>query len=104
MGRIKKKRAERDARRQPGTRPGGAPPFPEAEMERVLSAWDRAVDTGLMKSGAETKYHFTPDGKVPSVAVGRSGQVLANGERLTPSVAERLRREMPLLAGTRSAP
>ncbi|MEU5090388.1 hypothetical protein [Streptomyces sp. NPDC021356] len=34
-----------------------------------------------------------------SVAVGKSGQVLANGERLTPSVAERLRTEMPLLAG-----
>ncbi|GAA0417741.1 hypothetical protein [Streptomyces luteireticuli] len=51
-----------------------------------------------MEDGAETKYHFTPDGKVLSVAVGKSWQALANGERLTPSVAERLRREMPLLA------
>ncbi|MFF3787239.1 hypothetical protein [Streptomyces sp. NPDC001933] len=68
-------------------------------MERVLRAWDRAVDTGLMEGGTETKYHFTPDGEVLSVAVGRSGQVLANGERLTPSVAERLRMEMPLLTG-----
>ncbi|WP_372405301.1 hypothetical protein [Streptomyces luteireticuli] len=30
--------------------------------------------------------------------MGKSGQALANGERLTPSVAERLRREMPFLA------
>ncbi len=36
-----------------------------------------------------------------SVAVGRSGQVLANGERLTPSAAERLREEMPLLGAAR---
>lgn len=98
MGRIKKQRAERDARRQSGTRPVMVPPFPQAEMERIGRAWDRAIDTGLMKSGAETKYHFTPDGKVLSVAVGKSGQVLANGERLTPSVAERLRTQMPLLA------
>lgn len=34
-----------------------------------------------------------------SVALGRSGQVLANGERLTPSVVERLCKQMPLLAG-----
>jgi hypothetical protein len=52
-----------------------------------------------MAAGAETKYHFTPDGAVLSAAVGKSGQILLNGERLTPSVAERLRREMPLLAG-----
>ncbi|MFK0181740.1 hypothetical protein ACIQVR_37945 [Streptomyces xanthochromogenes] len=82
------------------TRPEVAPPFPSAEMERILRAWDRAIDAGLMEDGAETKYHFTPDGKVLSVAAGRSGQVLANGERLTPSAAERLRREMPLLART----
>ncbi|MFJ9899602.1 hypothetical protein ACIQPR_40340 [Streptomyces sp. NPDC091280] len=99
MGRIKKQRAERDARRQSGARPAAAPPFPQAEMERILRAWDRAIDTGLMASGTDVKYHFTPDGKVLSVAVGTSGQVLVNGERLTPSVAERLRTEMPLLAG-----
>ncbi|MFH8477089.1 hypothetical protein [Streptomyces sp. NPDC018000] len=99
MGRIKKKRAQRDARRQPGAGPMAPPPFPQDEVERIWRAWDRAVDTGLMASGAETKYHFTPDGKVLSVAVGKSGQVLANGERLTPSVAERLRTQMPLLAG-----
>ncbi|MGW0920720.1 hypothetical protein ACWD3J_17100 [Streptomyces sp. NPDC002755] len=64
-----------------------------------MRLWDRAIDTGLMAGGTDVKYHFTPDGKVLSVAVGRSGQVLANGERLTPSVAERLRQEMPLLAG-----
>ncbi|UKZ02701.1 hypothetical protein BOQ63_000780 (plasmid) [Streptomyces viridifaciens] len=51
-----------------------------------------------MDDDAETKYHFAPDGEVLSVAVGKSAQVLANGERLTPSVAERLRRELPLLA------
>lgn len=99
MGRMKKKRAERDARRQRGARPQAAPPFPQAEIERVMRLWDRAVETGLMASGRDVKYHLGPDGTVLSVAVGRSGQVLANGERLTPSVAERLRREMPLLAG-----
>jgi hypothetical protein len=100
MGRIKKQRVRRDARRQPGARPLAAdvPPFPEAEIRRLGREWDRAVDAGLMESGAETKYHFTPDGKVLSTAVGRSGQILVNGERLTPSVAERLRGEMPFLA------
>jgi hypothetical protein len=53
------------------------------------------VDTGLMEDDTETKYHFTPDGTVLSAVVGKSGQVLASGERLTPSVAERLRTEMP---------
>ncbi|WP_329142623.1 hypothetical protein OIU91_03315 [Streptomyces sp. NBC_01456] len=46
----------------------------------------------------ETKYHFAPDGRVLSAAVGKSGRILLNGERLTPLVAERLRREMPFLA------
>ncbi|MFD8887542.1 hypothetical protein ACFV0H_34400 [Streptomyces erythrochromogenes] len=74
------------------------PAFPAAEMDRIGRLWDRAIEAGLMASGAETKYHFTPDGKVLSVAVGRSGQLLANGERLTPSFAERLRGQMPFLA------
>ncbi|MEE1782703.1 hypothetical protein PUR71_07170 [Streptomyces sp. SP17BM10] len=52
-----------------------------------------------MDDGAETKYHVAPDGQVLSVAVGTSGQLLANGEPLTPSVADRLRLEMPWLAG-----
>lgn len=68
-------------------------------MRERCEAWDRAIEIGLMEEGAETKYHFTPDGKVLSVAVGKSGQILANGERLTPSVADRLRIEMPFLAG-----
>ncbi|MEU9113587.1 hypothetical protein AB0D04_17830 [Streptomyces sp. NPDC048483] len=51
------------------------PPFPEAEIERIWHAWNRAIEVGLMEDGAETKYHFTPDGKVLSVAVGRSGQI-----------------------------
>ncbi|MGH3802692.1 MAG: hypothetical protein ACRDTD_21720 [Pseudonocardiaceae bacterium] len=76
----------------------GIPPFPEAEMKRIWRAWNGAVEMGLMEDGAETKYHFIPDGKVLSVAVGRSGQILANGERLTPSVGDRLRVEMPFLA------
>lgn len=99
MGRIKKKRAARDARRQPGNRPMAAPPFPEAEIERLMRLWDRAIDTGLMTPGTDVKYHMGPDGTVLSVALGRSGQVLANGERLTPSAAERLREQMPLLGG-----
>lgn len=99
MGRIKKKRAARDARRQPGVQPQAAPPFPQAEVERVMRLWDRAIGTGLMASGTDVKYHLGPDGTVLSVALGRSGQVLANGERLTPSAAERLREQMPLLAG-----
>ncbi|WP_234315337.1 hypothetical protein [Streptomyces globisporus] len=99
MGRIKKKRAERDARRQSGFQPEMVPPFPQAEIERVMGLWDRAIDTGLMPSGAEVKYHLGPDGTVLSVALSRSGQVLAHGERLTPSAAERLRGQMPLLAG-----
>ncbi|MFI9275972.1 hypothetical protein ACIGXM_35565 [Kitasatospora sp. NPDC052896] len=93
------KEARRDKRRRTtGGGMDGIPPFPEAAMRRVLTAWNRAVATGLMDDGAETKYHFAPDGEVLSVAVGKSGQVLGNGERLTPSVAERLRRELPLLA------
>lgn len=54
-----------------------APAFPTAEMERSGCLWGRAIEVGLMASGAETKYRFTPDGKVLSVAVGRSGQLLA---------------------------
>lgn len=99
MGRIKKKRGSRDARRQPGTWPWMALPFPEAEIERVMRLWNVAVDTGLMADDTDVKYHLGPDGTVLSVALGGSGQVLANGERLTPSVAERLREQMPLLAG-----
>ncbi|MFF3982259.1 hypothetical protein [Streptomyces sp. NPDC001828] len=38
-------------------------------------------------------------GKVLSVAVGKSGQLLANGERLAPSAAKRFRTEMPFLGG-----
>lgn len=99
MGRIKKKRAVRDAHRQPGARPVTAPPFPQAEIERVMRLWDRAVDTGLMASGTDTKYHLGPDGTVLSVALGKNGQILSNGERLSPSAAERLRNQLPLLAG-----
>ncbi|WP_149563201.1 hypothetical protein [Streptomyces cacaoi] len=102
MGRYAKraKQARRDKRRlKDGLSMGGVPPMFRAEFVRIAAAWDRAVEAGLMADGAETKYHLTPDGGVLSVAEGRSGQVLANGERLTPSVAERLRREMPLLAG-----
>lgn len=99
MGRIKKNRAARDARHQPGRRPDEAPPFPQGEIERVMRLWDQALATGLMADGTDVKYHLGPDGTVLSVALGRSGQVLANGERLTPSAAERLREQMPLLAG-----
>ncbi|MFI5867313.1 hypothetical protein [Streptomyces sp. NPDC051546] len=99
MGRTKKKRATRDARRQPGARQRTAPPYPQAEIERVMRLWERAIDSGLIDGATEAKYHLGPDGTVLSVAVGRSGQVLANGERLTPSAAERLRKEMPRLAG-----
>ncbi|MGW7319901.1 hypothetical protein [Streptomyces sp. NPDC054865] len=101
MGRDAKraKQARRDKRRRrDGLGLDGVPPIFRAEFVRVAAAWDRAIDAGLMVDGAETKYHFTPDGGVLSVAEGRSGQVLANGERLTPSVAERLREQMPLLA------
>ncbi|MGX1972350.1 hypothetical protein [Streptomyces kronopolitis] len=61
-------------------------------------AWERAVDNGLMDEGAETTYHCTPDGKLLSIAVGKTGQILVNGEQLTPRVAHRLRGEMPFLA------
>lgn len=97
MGRdAKRAKQNRRDRRRRGTadRRAGMPPFPEAEIERIWHAWNRAIDCGLMEDGAETTYHFTPDGKVLSVAVGKSGQV----QRLTPSVAERLRWEMPFLA------
>lgn len=100
MGRDTKraKQARRDKRLRAAGGGTGIPPFPEAEMERIWHAWNGAIERGLMEDGAETKYHFTPDGKVLSVAVGKSGQLLANGERLTPSVADRLRVEMPFLA------
>lgn len=100
MGRDAKraKQARRDKRRRAA---GGeeVPPWFEVAMKERWEAWNRAIAAGLMEEGAETKYHFTPDGKVLSVAVGKSGQILANGERLTPSFAEQLRREMPFLAG-----
>lgn len=101
MGRDAKraKQARRDKRRRKdGLGLDGVPPIFRAEFARVAAAWDRAIDAGLMADGTETKYHFTPDGGVLSVAEGRSGQVLVNGERLTPSVGERLREQMPLLA------
>lgn len=68
-------------------------------MKERWEAWNRAIAAGLMEEGAETKYRFTPHGKVLSVAVGKSGQILANGERLAPSFAEQLRGEMPFLDG-----
>ncbi|WP_245703690.1 hypothetical protein [Streptomyces lushanensis] len=64
-----------------------------------MRLWDWAINTGLMAGGAEVKYHLGLDGTVLSVALGRSGQALADGERLSPSVAEGLREQMPLLAG-----
>ncbi|OKI23011.1 hypothetical protein A6A08_18065 [Nocardiopsis sp. TSRI0078] len=67
-------------------------------MARLAKAWDRAIALGLMDSGQDVKYHFAPDAGVLSVAESKSGQVLANGERLTPAVADRLRAQMPLLA------
>lgn len=102
MGRDAKraKQARRDQRRRVSAPRSGAPvpAFPEKEMLRLAKAWDRAIDLGLMASGQDVKYHFDPDGGVLSVAEGKSGQVLANGEWLTPAVAERLRAQMPLLA------
>ncbi|MFF1358542.1 hypothetical protein [Streptomyces sp. NPDC058297] len=61
----------------------GVPPWFEAAMKERWAAWNRAIAAGLMEEGAEAKYHFTPDGKVLSVAVGKSGQILANGQRPT---------------------
>lgn len=100
MGKAAKraKQARREKRRGADGSDLEVPPMFRTEFRRIYRAWDAAVASGLMEEGAETKYHFTPDGKVLSVAVGKSGQLLANGERLTPSVAERLRREMPLMA------
>ncbi|MBB5491509.1 hypothetical protein [Nocardiopsis metallicus] len=102
MGRDAKraKQARRDKRRRQSapTPTEPVPAFPEKEMLRLGKTWDRAIDLGLMASGQDVKYHFAPDGGVLSVAEGKSGQVLANGERLTPAVAERLRAQMPLLA------
>ncbi|MBZ4321437.1 hypothetical protein [Streptomyces huiliensis] len=63
----------REAKRAGGNSVG-MPPFPEAEIERIRHAWNRAIAAGPMENGAETKYHFTPDGKVLSGAVGKSGQ------------------------------
>ncbi|GAB2520736.1 hypothetical protein GCM10026982_54610 [Nocardiopsis aegyptia] len=102
MGRDAKraKQARRDQRRRASTPRSGStvPAFPEKEMLRLAKAWDRAITLGLMASGQDVKYHFDPDGGVLPVAEGKSGQVLANGERLTPAVTERLRAQMPLLA------
>lgn len=100
MGRNAKraKQARRDKRKRAADGAGEVPPWFEAAMKERWEAWNRAIDAGLMEEGAETKYHSTPDGKVLSVAVGKSSQILANGERLTPSFAEQLRREMPFLA------
>ncbi|BFV56311.1 hypothetical protein KCMC57_up14150 [Kitasatospora sp. CMC57] len=56
MGRIKKKRPERDTRCGPGA-PVTVPPPPVPAMEQVLRAWDRAVAAGLMDDGTPTKYH-----------------------------------------------
>ncbi|MFF7234686.1 hypothetical protein [Streptomyces sioyaensis] len=99
-------RWSRKTHRNPGTgRQGGTqspvaavPTVPESEFRRMGEAWDRAIDNGLMDEGAETKYHCAPDGKLLSIAVGKTGQILVNGEQLTPRVANRLRGEMPFLA------
>ncbi|OLT30540.1 hypothetical protein BJF83_24685 [Nocardiopsis sp. CNR-923] len=92
------KQARRDKRRRTSVPAPQAPVFPEQEMRRLAQAWDRAASSGLMEQGQDIKYHFAPDGRVLSVATGKNGQVLANGERLTPATADRLRAQMPLLA------
>jgi hypothetical protein len=83
MGRIKKQHVQGDPRRRPG--PGRPRPKSLRSPRRISfawgNAWDRAIEAGLMGGGVETKYHFTPDGKVLSVAVGKSGQALADGGR-----------------------
>lgn len=69
MGRDTKraKQTRRDKRRRAA---GGG-----AAMKQPWEAWNRAIAAGLMEEAAETKYHFTPDGKVLSVAVGKSGRI-----------------------------
>lgn len=100
MRRSRKLHRNPSTRRQGGLRSpvAAVPTVSESELRRIDKAWDRAIGNGLMDDGAETTYHCTPDGKLLSTAVGKTGQILVNGEQLTPRLAHQLRREMPFLA------
>nr|WP_192964717.1 hypothetical protein [Streptomyces venezuelae] len=98
MGRDAKraKQARRDKRRRQDFTP---PPFPEDEMKRLKVEWDAAVAMGLMLDGTEVNYRATAKGDVLSDAVGADGQMLVDGQELTPEWAAELRRTKPLFAG-----
>ncbi|MEW1694191.1 MULTISPECIES: hypothetical protein [unclassified Streptomyces] len=64
MGRDAKQARRDKRRRKDGLGLDGVPPIFRAEFVRVAAAWDRAIDAGPMADGAETKYHFAPDGGV----------------------------------------
>lgn len=98
MGRDAKraKQTRRDKRRRQNLTPS---PFPEGEMKRLKVEWDAAVAMGLMLDGTEVNYRATASGDVLSDAVGADGQMLVDGQELTPEWAAELRRAKPLFAG-----
>ncbi len=77
---------------------GGMPPS-EEEMQQLFVAWDLAIETGLMLSGAEVNYRTTPEGDVISDAIGMDGEMLVDGRELTPEWGARLRQTKPAFVG-----
>ncbi|GLW19921.1 hypothetical protein Stsp01_66640 [Streptomyces sp. NBRC 13847] len=75
-----------------------APTVPDSDFRRIGEAWNRAIDIGLVDESAKAQYHCTPDGKLLPFALDKTGQIVVDGEQLTPRVANRLRGEVPLLA------
>jgi hypothetical protein len=99
MGRTKPKRTQRDRRTHGQAQSAGAPQGSIEDLARLKTAWDRAIDTGLMLEDNEVTYIALPSGEVISHALGHDGQLLVDGQELTAEWAAELRRTKPVFAG-----